>query len=460
MKHEDEILAAVLVTGGALALSSSWIIEQVERSGLLTPSFTIDVATKNNSASHQYARPILLEAFTRKMGRAPSLAELQYAHAIAYLETRYGKGWKDQMDGSNNWGAVQCREGSTLPCIEWEDSHPDGTKYPQRFRAYDSPVEGAIDVINNVFTIRPKTKSALSDAKATTYRASYAMRREKYYGGFCPNATSTHGKESARASFGTPDRDGATRACAEESITTHAKLAHSIMRDVAGAMGEPVAIPLGTFKDADGWYRKRYVKSALVAGVSGIAEETTSFLRRLARSALRFSGILSPRRRAALEAIASVVPSTFGAADGKFARLASGYSLDILDTHPTFTTCGYLPLFVLRTLGIKGPIASGGLTGLRDEARKLGAWRTVEKDGLPFPGDLFALEKTPGGGIVHVGAVRAANGSTWETSDAGQGTVREQQAKNVSRSYDAASNTVSSGNQRRYVAGYVDIDAL
>jgi hypothetical protein len=212
-------------------------------------------ASPTNTASHKAARPIVREALIKLLGREPTPAELQYGPAIGWLETNYGRGWKGPMVGSNNWGAVQCAKGSTLPCISYEDSRADGTKYTVSFRKYDSPVDGAADMLRHVFKLRPITAGALTSSRPTVFRASYAMRREKYYEGFCPKATKQFGSAAVRASLANPDKDDATRACAREATTAHAERADSIIAQIAGSLGEFMDMPLGTYEDAAGYYR-------------------------------------------------------------------------------------------------------------------------------------------------------------------------------------------------------------
>jgi hypothetical protein len=88
-------------------------------------------------------------------------------------------------------------------------------------------------------------------------RASYVMRRGSYYGGFCPKAQKRYGDEAAKSSFRYPDRDEGTRACSREAIELHAKTAYGHVRQIAAANDEPVAIPLGTYEDADEDWRKK-----------------------------------------------------------------------------------------------------------------------------------------------------------------------------------------------------------
>ena len=226
------------------------------------------------AGSHKAARQTLIDAFKELYGREPTLAELQYAHAVGWLETSYGQSWKGAMQGSNNWGAVHCptnqqskntslasqftnlvTTGSATPgCIQYQDSYSDGTKFDVAFKSYPTPKDGAKDLLKHIFTYRG-TGGAL--AGGDIFRASYLMRRQTYYGGHCPNATKQFGSADAKSSLGSPDKNAGTQACAQEAITAHATLVQSIANDVAAANGDPSVIGLGSYEAADAWYREK-----------------------------------------------------------------------------------------------------------------------------------------------------------------------------------------------------------
>lgn len=214
--------------------------------------------TAQRKAAHIGARPIIEQAFKEVMGRPATPYEAQYAQAVGFAESSYGKGWQDPMKACFNWGAVQCpANNQTGPgCVPYGDSHSSGEKYAVSFRCYGSDLEGAKDLIKHVFKHRPATATIIAAKDGTTFRASYAMRREAYYGGFCPKATAAYGAAAAKASFGHPDRDAGTRACMAEAVGLHAKRVHGLMREIAFATGDKYVFPLGTFDDADKWYLK------------------------------------------------------------------------------------------------------------------------------------------------------------------------------------------------------------
>jgi hypothetical protein len=241
------------------------------RSGL-EPTQPVQVSPER-AALHRAQRPILTAAASRVLGREASLAEVQYLHAIAVLESNYARGWKGAMVRSNNYGAIQCpatkvsgteasfarAEGRITPsgsCIEYVDSRADGTRYSVSFRAYDTPEDGAADLARHVFSVRPGVVRALQSAVPSCFRASLAMRREKYYEGFCPTATKEHGADAARQSFKSPERDAGTAACEREAVAAHARRCASIIAEVAHSADDAERVALGDFDDALAWWRQ------------------------------------------------------------------------------------------------------------------------------------------------------------------------------------------------------------
>ena len=207
----------------------------------------------------------MTDGFRAVVKREPSRAELLYMTAIPGLETSWGRGWKcvansppecaaseAQAKASNNWGAIQANAAWKGATFDWFDRYPDGRLYAQKFRAYATPAEGAADVVRFIARL-PRTMEALADG-VSVFRMSLAMRREKYYGSFCPKAVAKFGASIAKPSFSEPDRDEGTRACEAEAVGLHAKRAYDIALELASAAGlEPV--PLGTFEDAMAWYK-------------------------------------------------------------------------------------------------------------------------------------------------------------------------------------------------------------
>ncbi|EYF07055.1 hypothetical protein [Chondromyces apiculatus] len=315
-------LGVVLVGVGALAALLAAAGAFLRRPGAFgEPAGAVDMSPAK-SARHKSERQVMRDAAAAILKRPPTLAEILYLHAIADLESSYGRGWKGAMVGSNNYGAVQCSAsqarsagvsvagippwraggaigaalgglpqerrlvtglvtqhalhaaaergdlvvservelgaaGGSVRCVLYEDSRADGSKYSVSFRAYDTPLDGATDLARHVFGLRPSVADALSSPQATCFRASFAMRREKYYEGFCPAATKAHGATNVRKSLGNPDADAATKACEQEAVTAHAKRAYQLVSEAAFAAGDARRIPLGTFEDAKTWWTKR-----------------------------------------------------------------------------------------------------------------------------------------------------------------------------------------------------------
>lgn len=276
--HDLLVSLGILGAGGAILLlgRTAFARAQSEGQGPLLNKWDAPATNPSNPDVHRWARPIVTEALNQLLGRAPSLAEIQYGQAIGWHEGRYGRGWKGAMVGSNNWGAVQCAKGSSADCIPYQDSYADGTKYDVSFRRYATPVDGAKDMLRHVFIKRPRTGQALASEDATVFRASYGMRRERYYEGFCPGAVKGFGASRVRPSLAHPDRDEATRACAQEAIRTHAKITKNIIQNIAGACGDPGALPIGTWEDADAWYRSTFPDAGPSAAPSSSSSSAAS----------------------------------------------------------------------------------------------------------------------------------------------------------------------------------------
>jgi len=243
-------LAAIAGLGLALKLSQRFARTSSVEASTFEP-LTPKPVNAQKAAIYKEASAIMLEAGKAELGRVLSDTELTYCLAVAKLETSFGRGWKGAMVGSNNWGAVQCgskAQGSS-GCIPYEDSYADGTKYKVDFRSYATPVDGARDVIKHVMVYRPSVAAILASPDCTIYRASLAMRRTTYYGGFCPKTVSRYGTMGSRMAQKDPKTD-AEKSCEHEAVELHAKTVIApIAAEIAAALGiEPMK--LGTFEDA------------------------------------------------------------------------------------------------------------------------------------------------------------------------------------------------------------------
>lgn len=175
------------------------------------------------SARTKYAAGIVSEAWNQQVGREPSRFELLYAMCWSRLESSWGAGWGGACVGSHNWGAVQAKDGQ--PGCDWHDTYPNGQTYEQRFRVYPSDLDGAADFVRHLVILRPKTAAAL--ARVDSMRAvAGAMRDEKYFGGFCPNATNQGQATSSSA-------------CREEALDLAALRLRAESNIICSVMGWP-----------------------------------------------------------------------------------------------------------------------------------------------------------------------------------------------------------------------------
>ncbi len=154
-----------------------------------------DTPSTSGVGDHAGARRVVHQAWVRVMTRAPTLPEVQAVQAIALHETGYGH--LGFFPDSHNWGAVQCPGtwgANECPknCIMGKDSMPPPaagsgvvTK-PVCFRSYTDDVEGAVDLVRNVTTARPRTLKALGTGDADQIAA--AMLAERYYTGTSKSA--------------------------------------------------------------------------------------------------------------------------------------------------------------------------------------------------------------------------------------------------------------------------------
>lgn len=187
------------------------------------------------------------------------------------------------------------------------------------------------------------------------------------------------------------------------------------------------------------------------------------------------------RREAALALLANYLPSATG--DARFKEVAQDYG-------GMGTTCGYLTGWLLWRLGCvdnrivnRTDKARGlryfvgeNISRLVNGGKALGAWRTVEKHGLPKPGDLAyyandppKIETDKAGNQIknfheHVNVVVEARADAWRTGDAGR-TVGAgvQGAEFVNRAAHQISGGKVTldyfGGPRRCI-GYVDLEAV
>lgn len=187
-----------------------------------------------NPQEIQNAANVMREAWSLVHGRAPSEGELLYSLLVARLETSFGRGWSGAMANSNNWGAVQCGKlalSQGAQCAPWKDTHPDGTKYDVGMRVYATPAEGAADVVKNLTKYRPGVWEVMKKKGSLTDFAR-AMREEKYYGGFCPEAA----RAGSKVGYGKP-KSKAEEPCHEEAIRGYVRGTQKSLVEIASALG-------------------------------------------------------------------------------------------------------------------------------------------------------------------------------------------------------------------------------
>lgn len=133
-------------------------------------------------AMHQKARADATTAFANVLGAPPSANELRFLLAEGLYDSTYGAGWHDDGVGSFNMGAIHAYPAWKGETFTYTDSHPDGTRYTQTFKAYPSAVDGWADLVHEFYVRRP---AILAGARAGSPRAvATAMVQTGYAEGF------------------------------------------------------------------------------------------------------------------------------------------------------------------------------------------------------------------------------------------------------------------------------------
>lgn len=148
----------------------------------------------------QAARQAIEDAFASDFPDIETTPELvQFIHALASHEGGEGYGWKDHetsqghqthMEGSNNWGAIQCKcKPEDGVCCEgcglWEDSRPTANgqqKYEWCFQRYETPKDGAAAIIRIFVDHMPLVTAVWKTGDLD--KIAWAMRESRYYEGF------------------------------------------------------------------------------------------------------------------------------------------------------------------------------------------------------------------------------------------------------------------------------------
>jgi hypothetical protein len=228
-----------------------------------------------NVNKHKRGRKIILEVseiiFPK---RKLNPIELQIVQLVGWLESRYGLSNPPKIPKSvgliNNWGGVQCgvKKPAGTTCQPSEDKQADGKVYSVPFVKYPTQEQGCADMMRHVMQYRPQTGYLLKQPPAendspgedsnsvTLFRIAYTLRREKYYEGFCNTAAKQY---NVGGSLTSPDKNVGTKACAKEAISlwVTAQLKNLNEMLAPNCLNEPIAFPVGTYEDAEKWYKKK-----------------------------------------------------------------------------------------------------------------------------------------------------------------------------------------------------------
>lgn len=181
------------------------------------------VALVGAQGRHTWARAVLVKAWpTVFPGRAPTLAELQIAQALAAFDGAYGGG---RLEGTNNWGAVHQgfpKDGECPPGGRLFDDFDAKTqkRYPVCFKVYPSPEAGAADVLRQMYVARATVAQYVRERR-DLQTITRALFRAHYFGGFRKD-----------------DPEG--------NVTDYALNLWSKAQAIAKELGEPLAVERGT----------------------------------------------------------------------------------------------------------------------------------------------------------------------------------------------------------------------
>jgi len=137
------------------------------------------------------AAQIMRAAFKNVLGRAPTDWELQTILAQAHLESGFGAPWKAPCNECNNWGAIQCTKAQVAKycrpgedycgvCCMYLTTREDNTWYRWYYRVYNTPAEGAEDLVRVGYTgRRSKVLDAARDGNL--YEAVKELKATQYF---------------------------------------------------------------------------------------------------------------------------------------------------------------------------------------------------------------------------------------------------------------------------------------
>lgn len=183
----------------------------------------VPALSNKRAEAHRFGRQVLQSIWREVTGEDPNLASLQIAGAQADLESGYGRAsYKNRATGEtailNNWGAVQA---GPPPCgpdgFEATDTRADGTPYQWCYKRYTTPEEGAKHMLAHLTTKRP---------------ASWAKMREGDVDGWAAQMRRKDPITGIGLYF-------------EQSVEGRARGIELRVKEIAAAMGEPVAAKRG-----------------------------------------------------------------------------------------------------------------------------------------------------------------------------------------------------------------------
>jgi hypothetical protein len=134
------------------------------------------------TAMHQRARADAAQAFAAVIGASPTSNELRFLLAEGLYDSTFGAGWHGDGISSNNIGAIHSYSGWKGGTFSYTDSHPDGTRYTQTFKKYDTAAKGWEDLVHEFYVRRPSILTGARTGSAEAVGA--AMVRSKYAEGF------------------------------------------------------------------------------------------------------------------------------------------------------------------------------------------------------------------------------------------------------------------------------------
>ena len=175
-----------------------------------------------------------LLALDRVAGAIELLVVDKALQAVALHETHYGRGWKGDMQGSHNWGAITCfkknlPDGSCPPgCTPSGDSRPSPSgqvSYTACFQRFPDDARGAEVLINTVYR-KALTRRIMHSADLDA--VAWAMHKNGYFTGVCAGGGPSEAPPCAEF----------TPRVAAAQYAEHLERA---TRKIAAALGEPLA---------------------------------------------------------------------------------------------------------------------------------------------------------------------------------------------------------------------------